>query len=99
MKETLGCEEKSVNVGLIGFFHRVGMFCHHRSKRAVFVEVIAGSFFLKALADCVAEGALLLFQKVKLWVLYQLMINHCMSLLSLTNRVCSSKFKSLLSSG
>lgn len=42
------------------------MFCQHRSRRAVFVEVIAGSFFLKALADCVAEGALLLFQKVKL---------------------------------
>lgn len=97
MKEALGCEE-SVNVGLIGLFHRVGMFCQHRSKRGVFIEVVAGSFFLKALAGCVAEGALLLFQKVKLWVLYQLLINHCMSLLSLTNRVCSSKFKSLLSS-
>lgn len=74
------------------------MFCQHINKTGILTEDIPESFFLKALADC-SRGALLLFQKVQLLVLYQLMINHCMPLLSLTNRVCNSKFRYQLSSG
>jgi len=42
MKETLGCEDKSVNVDLIEFHHGVGMFCQRRSKTGILTEGTPG---------------------------------------------------------
>lgn len=40
MEGTSDCEgKKSLNVGLLGFFHTVAMFCWHRSKTGILIEV------------------------------------------------------------
>lgn len=42
MKETFGCEEKSVTIDLIEFCHGVGMFCQHRNETGILTESTPG---------------------------------------------------------